>query len=55
MWKRYAYGWLTLAFFLVSIFGHWIFGWLAFVDAAHVKLPVALVMQRSAGYVMLRD
>jgi hypothetical protein len=30
--KRYAYGWLTALFFLVSIAGHWIFGWFAFVD-----------------------
>ena len=30
--KRYAYGWLTAIFFLVSIVGHWVFGWFAFVD-----------------------
>ncbi len=30
--KRYAYGWLTALFFLVSIIGHWVFGWFAFVD-----------------------
>lgn len=30
--KRYAYGWLTAIFFLVSIGGHWFFGWKAFVD-----------------------
>ncbi|MBW8858363.1 MAG: hypothetical protein JF570_01120 [Caulobacter sp.] len=30
--KRYAYAWLTGLFFLVSIAGHWIFGWFAFVD-----------------------
>ena len=30
--KRYAYGWLTALFFLISIAGHWIFGWFAFVD-----------------------
>ena len=30
--KRYAYAWLTGLFFLVSIVGHWIFGWFAFVD-----------------------
>lgn len=30
--KRYAYGWLTALFFIVSIAGHWIFGWFAFVD-----------------------
>ncbi|AGH48938.1 MULTISPECIES: DUF6766 family protein [Sphingomonadales] len=32
--KRYAYGWITAAFFLISIAGHWIFGWFAFVDEA---------------------
>lgn len=32
--KRYAYGWITAVFFLVSIFGHWLFGWYAFVDEA---------------------
>lgn len=40
--KRYAYGWITLAFFLLSIAGHWIFGWFAFVDEAmqHGQAPV---------------
>lgn len=33
--KRYAYGWITAAFFLVSIVGHWALGWYAFVDEAH--------------------
>jgi hypothetical protein len=33
--KRYAYAWITLAFFLVSIALHWLFGWYAFVDDAH--------------------
>lgn len=39
--KRYAYGWITVAFFLVSIVGHWIFGWYAFVDEAqeHRQAP----------------
>lgn len=32
--KRYAYGWLTAIFFLVSITLHWVFGWYAFVDDA---------------------
>ena len=32
--KRYAYGWITAAFFLVSIVGHWLFGWYAYVDEA---------------------
>lgn len=32
--KKYAYAWITLAFFAVSIAGHWIFGWYAFADEA---------------------
>lgn len=32
--KKYAYGWITAVFFLVSIAGHWIFGWYAFADEA---------------------
>ena len=32
--KGYAYAWITLAFFLVSLFLHWLFGWYAFVDEA---------------------
>ena len=32
--KRYAYGWITLAFFLVSLGLHWLFGWYAFVEEA---------------------
>jgi hypothetical protein len=32
VWKRYGYGWVTLAFFLLSLAGHWIFGWFAYVE-----------------------
>ena len=35
MLKRYAYGWITLIFFLVSIALHWLFGWFAYVDDAN--------------------
>jgi hypothetical protein len=39
--KRYAYGWITALFFLVSIAGHWLFGWWAYVDDArsHGQAP----------------
>jgi len=39
--KRYAYGWITALFFLVSIAGHWVFGWYAYVDEAraHHQMP----------------
>jgi hypothetical protein len=30
--KRYSYLWATLALFLISIIGHWIFAWYAFVN-----------------------
>ena len=32
--KRYAYLWITLVFFLVSIGLHWLFGWQAYLDEA---------------------
>lgn len=32
--KRYAYAWITLGFFLVSLGLHWLFGWYAFSDEA---------------------
>ena len=32
IWKRYGYGWVTLGFFVISLIGHWLFGWFAYVD-----------------------
>lgn len=32
IFRSYSYGWVTLAFFLITIVGHWLFGWFAFVD-----------------------
>ena len=53
MLRKYAYGWLTLGFFLGSLILHWYFGWRAFVDEAqqHGQSP------ETAGYLieMLRD
>lgn len=50
---KYAYGWLTLAFFTGSLLLHWYFGWQAFVDDArsHGQSP------ETGEYVslMLRD
>lgn len=34
MIRRYAYAWITLAFFGVSLGLHWLFGWFAYVDEA---------------------
>ena len=43
VWRRYAYGWVTAGFFLLTIAGHWLFGWFAFVEEQrqHGK-PVAV-------------
>jgi len=53
IWSRYGYAWVTLGFFLISIIGHWLFGWFAFVDEqlGHGQPPEA------GAYViaMLRD
>jgi hypothetical protein len=32
IWRGYGYAWITLSFFLLSLSGHWLFGWFAFVD-----------------------
>jgi uncharacterized protein DUF6766 len=39
--KRYAYAWITIAFFLISLALHWLFGWWAFIDdaAQHGQAP----------------
>lgn len=30
--RRYGFAWVTGGFFIVSLIGHWLFGWLAYVD-----------------------
>jgi hypothetical protein len=30
--KKFGFAWVTLGFLLISLAGHWIFGWLAYVD-----------------------
>ena len=39
--RRYAYAWITVAFFLISLGLHWLFGWYAFaVEASqHGQAP----------------
>ena len=41
LFKKYAYAWITLAFFLGSLILHWMFGWHAFVSEAteHGQIP----------------
>ena len=39
--RKYAYAWITIVFFAVSMVGHWVFGWYAFVNEAteHSQVP----------------
>ncbi|MGE5456928.1 MAG: hypothetical protein ACM3RX_01090 [Methanococcaceae archaeon] len=32
IFRKYSYVWITAAFFIFSLFGHWIFGWFAYVQ-----------------------
>jgi hypothetical protein len=34
IFKKYAYAWITVGFFLVSLGLHWLFGWYAYQDEA---------------------
>ena len=51
--KRYGYAWITLAFFLVSLILHWVFGWYSYVEEAAEHARSADL----SGYLneMLRD
>ncbi|MBS0478859.1 MAG: hypothetical protein JSR79_06115 [Proteobacteria bacterium] len=53
MLKRYAYAWLTLGFFAVSLALHWFFGWRAYLAEAAEHGQAA----QTADYLnqMLRD
>ena len=50
--KKYAYAWITLGFFAVSIGLHWLFGWFTFVDEARDHgvapqlIPYLMIMGR---------
>ncbi len=39
--RKYAYAWITLAFFLVSIVLHWTLGWFAYADDAQTHHQAA--------------
>jgi hypothetical protein len=32
IWKKYGFAWVTFGFFLISLAGHWVFGWFTYVD-----------------------
>lgn len=32
VWRRYGYTWVTGALFLITLSGHWLFGWFAYAN-----------------------
>lgn len=39
--RRYGFAWVTGGFFIVTLVGHWVFGWFAYVDEQRaLKQPV---------------
>jgi hypothetical protein len=51
--KKYGFAWVTIGFLVLSIIGHWLFGWFAYVDQQHALGATVEV----GGYTieMLRD
>jgi len=42
IWRRFGFLWVTAAFFVFSLAGHWIFAWFAYVDEQQQHgLPVS--------------
>jgi hypothetical protein len=35
IWSRYGFAWVTGAFFLITLSGHWLFGWFSYVNEQH--------------------
>ena len=53
VWKKFGFAWVTLGFLAFTLIGHWLFGWLAYVDQQQALGQSV----ESGGYVieMLRD
>lgn len=32
IWTRYGFAWVTAALFIITLSGHWIFGWFAYAS-----------------------
>lgn len=40
---RYGFAWVTGGFFVVSLIGHWLFGWFAYVNEQHsLNAPISV-------------
>jgi hypothetical protein len=53
IWTRYGFAWVTMALFIITLTGHWIFGWYAYVnEQLALQQPIEI-----GGYTvqMMRD
>jgi lysylphosphatidylglycerol synthetase-like protein (DUF2156 family) len=41
--KAYGFAWVTLALFAITLIGHWIFGWFAYLQEQHAHQQAAEV------------
>ena len=51
--KRYGYAWVTLGFFIITLTGHWLFGWFAYVNEQQAHAQPLVVSDYTVQ--MLRD
>jgi len=51
--KAYGYAWITLILFLLSVSGHWLFGWMSYADEQQLHNAPPLVA--TTWFEMLRD
>jgi hypothetical protein len=45
LWRRYGFLWVTLGLFMVSLAGHWLLAWFAFVSEQEAHLQPVEVSQ----------
>lgn len=43
IWKRFGFAWVTGALFVITLSGHWVFGWFAYVNEQQaLQQPIEL-------------
>jgi hypothetical protein len=53
VWRSYGYAWVTAGFFLISLAGHWLFGWFSYVSEQQAHAQPIEVSQYTIQ--MMRD
>lgn len=53
IWTRYGFAWVTGALFLITLSGHWLFGWFAYVNEQQAHAQPVLLSDYAIE--MLRD